>query len=51
MDHEDPINHLVKFYEIAESPEALDSKEENLYLRLFHLSLIGRANDWYLGQP
>lgn len=50
MDHEDTINHLVKFYEIAESLGALDIEEENLYLRLFHLSHIGHAKDWYLDQ-
>lgn len=50
MDYEDPINHLTKFYEIDERPGALDSAEENLYLRLFPQSLIERTKDWYLDQ-
>jgi len=33
VDHEDPIIHLVKLYEIVESPGASDNEEENLYFR------------------
>lgn len=47
MDHEDPINHLTKLCKNAESLGASNSKDENLYLRLFPHSLIGRAKDWY----
>jgi len=51
MDHEDPINHVVNFYQIVESPRTSDNKEEELYLRLSPHCLIGRAKYWYLNQP
>jgi len=51
MDHGVPINHLVKLYEIAESPGASDNEEENLYIRLFPHSLIGRGKGCYMDKP
>jgi len=48
MDHEDPISHLKKFYEIVKSSVASDIEEENLYLSLFRHVLIERVKDWYL---
>lgn len=49
LDHEDPYTHLTKFYEIVGtlgSPE-----EEQVFMRLFPHSLIGKAKEWYLDQP
>ncbi|MCH97862.1 hypothetical protein A2U01_0018859, partial [Trifolium medium] len=43
FDHEDPINHLTKFYEVAEAIGASFNEEENVFMRLFPHSLIGRA--------
>jgi len=50
MDHEDPINHLKKFYEIVKSLVASDIEEESLYLSLFRHVLIERVKVWYLDQ-
>ena len=51
MDRKDHINHLMKFYEIVESPGVSDNEEENIYLMIFPHSLIRCAKDWYLDQP
>ncbi|WJX91525.1 hypothetical protein P8452_73291 [Trifolium repens] len=49
--HEDPYNHLVKFYEIAGSLGATEAEEESVFQRGFPHSLIGKAKEWYLDQP
>ncbi|CAJ2631893.1 unnamed protein product [Trifolium pratense] len=51
LDHEDPYNHLVKFYEIADTLGATEAEEENVFMRMFPHSLTGKAKDWYLDQP
>ncbi|KAK2397155.1 hypothetical protein QL285_058761 [Trifolium repens] len=51
LDHEDPYNHLTKFYEIANTLGAPEAEEENVFKRMFPHSLIGKAKDWYLDQP
>ncbi|XP_058734316.1 uncharacterized protein LOC131606046 [Vicia villosa] len=51
LDHEDPYNHLTKFYEIAGTLGAPEAEEEVVFMRLFPHSLIGKAKDWYLNQP
>ncbi|MCI55455.1 hypothetical protein A2U01_0076706, partial [Trifolium medium] len=37
--HEDPYNHLVKFYEIAGSLGATEAEEEAVFMRMFPHSL------------
>ncbi|GAU24667.1 hypothetical protein TSUD_322750 [Trifolium subterraneum] len=49
--HEDPYNHLVKFYEIAGSLDPTEAEEESLFMRMFPHSLLGTTKDWYLDQP
>src|SRR6266487_5701190 len=51
LPHEDPYNHLVKFYEIARSLGTTAAEEEAVFMRMFPHSLIGQAKDWYLDQP
>jgi hypothetical protein len=51
LPHEDPYNHLVKFYEIAGSIGATEAEEESVFRRGFPHSLIGKAKEWYLDQP
>jgi hypothetical protein len=51
LPHEDPYNHLVKFYEIAGSLGTTVAEEEAVFKRMFPHSLIGQAKDWYLDQP
>ncbi|CAJ2663184.1 unnamed protein product [Trifolium pratense] len=51
LDHEDPYNHLVKFYEIADTLGVTEAEEENVFMRMFPHSLTGKAKDWYLDQP
>ncbi|XP_045810252.1 uncharacterized protein LOC123904661 [Trifolium pratense] len=51
LSHEDPYNHLVKFYEIAGSLGAPEAEEEAVFMRMFPHSLIGKAKDWYLDLP
>ncbi|CAJ2661681.1 uncharacterized protein LOC123886209 [Trifolium pratense] len=51
LPHEDPYNHLVKFYEIAGSLGTTAAEEEAAFLRGFPHSLIGKAKEWYLDQP
>ncbi|MCI85360.1 hypothetical protein A2U01_0106639, partial [Trifolium medium] len=51
LPHEDPYNHLVKFYEIASSLGATEAEKEAVFMRMFPHSLIGAAKDWYLDQP
>jgi hypothetical protein len=50
LPHEDPYNHLVKFYEIAGSLGATEAEEESVFQRGFPHSLIGKAKEWYLDQ-
>ncbi|MCI52447.1 hypothetical protein A2U01_0073691, partial [Trifolium medium] len=45
LPHEDPYNHLVKFYEIASSLGATETEEETVFMRMFPHSLIGAAKD------
>jgi hypothetical protein len=45
MDPQYPINHMRKVYEIVESLGASVNEEENLFLRLFPCSIIGRGID------
>jgi hypothetical protein len=51
LPHEDPYNHLVKFFEIAGSIGATAAEEESVFMRGFPHSLIGKAKEWYLDQP
>ncbi|KAK2357770.1 hypothetical protein QL285_095012 [Trifolium repens] len=51
FDHENPYTHLTKFYEIAGTLGATEAEEENVFMRMFPHSLIGKAKDWYLDQP
>ncbi|GAU46631.1 hypothetical protein TSUD_284790 [Trifolium subterraneum] len=51
LSHEDPYNHLVKFYEIAGSLGAPEAEEEAAFMRMFPHSLVGKAKDWYLDLP
>ncbi|MCI35019.1 hypothetical protein A2U01_0056240, partial [Trifolium medium] len=51
LPHEDPYNHLVKFYEIIGSLGATEAEEESVFMRMFQHSLIGTAKDWYLDLP
>ncbi|PNX65494.1 hypothetical protein L195_g054566 [Trifolium pratense] len=51
LSHEDPYNHLVKFYEIVGSLGAPEAEEEAVFMRMFPHSLIGKAKDWYLDMP
>ncbi|MCH88408.1 hypothetical protein A2U01_0009294 [Trifolium medium] len=51
LPHEDPYNHLVKFYEIAGSLGATEAEEESVFMRMFPYSLIDTAKDWYLDLP
>ena len=51
LDHEDPFQHLTRFYEIAGTLGATEAEEEAVFMRLFPHSLIGKAKDWYLDQP
>ncbi|GAU37821.1 hypothetical protein TSUD_276390 [Trifolium subterraneum] len=51
LPHEDPYNHLVKFYEIAGSLGATEAEEESVFQRRFPHSLIEKAKDWYLDKP
>jgi len=47
MDHEDPYDPSFKFYENFCSLSASDSEEEQIFMRLFPRSLIGKAEDYY----
>ncbi|GAU33300.1 hypothetical protein TSUD_279780 [Trifolium subterraneum] len=51
LPHQDPYNHLVKFYEISGSLGTTVAEEEAVFMRMFPHSLIGQAKDWYLDQP
>lgn len=48
LDHVDPYTHLIKFYEIVGTLGTLEAKEEQVFMRLFPYSLIGKAKKWYL---
>ena len=50
LDHEDPYQHLTKFYSLAGTLGAPEADEEVVFLRLFPHSLIGKAHEWYLDQ-
>lgn len=50
LHHEDPYTHLLKFYKISSMPGALETKEEEVFQRLFPHSLIGKAKEWYIDQ-
>lgn len=47
----DPWEHLARFYEITLMCRPTDITEEQVKLRFFGFSLIGRANDWLLFLP
>jgi len=51
MDHEDPCSHLSTFYELVETMSFQSDDLENVYMRLFSLSLAGKANDWLISLP
>jgi len=50
MDHEGPITHLVKFYEITRLLGVIDSEEESVFMKLIPHFLIEKARSWYLDQ-
>jgi len=49
LDHEDPFQHLTRFYELAGTLGKTEEEEEVVFMRLFPHSLIGKAKEWYLG--
>ncbi|CAL0331053.1 unnamed protein product [Lupinus luteus] len=51
LDHEDPYNHLTKFYELVGTAGISESEEDTIFLRLFPLTLIGKAKEWFLDLP
>src|ERR1044072_7677797 len=51
LDHENPYTHLTKFYELCGTAGLTQAEEEAVFLRLFPLTLIGHAKDWFLDQP
>ncbi|XP_057444964.1 uncharacterized protein LOC130737224 [Lotus japonicus] len=51
LDHENPYTHLTKFYELCGTAGLAQTEEEVVFLRLFPLTLIGKAKDWFLDQP
>ena len=51
MDHEDPCSHLSTFYELVGTMGLQSSDLENVYMRLFSLSLAGKAKDWLRSLP
>src|ERR1044072_3196034 len=48
LDHENPYTHLTKFYELCGTAGLTQAEEEAVFLRLFPLTLIGHAKDWFL---
>jgi len=46
MDHEDPCSHLSTFYELVRTMGFQSGDLENVYMRLFSLSLAEKAKDW-----
>src|ERR1044072_1254943 len=51
LDHENPYTHLTKFYELCGTAGLTQDEEDVVFLRLFPLTLIGQAKDWFLDQP
>src|ERR1044072_6503263 len=51
LDLENPYTHLTKFYELFGTAGLTQAEEEAVFLRLFPLTLIGQAKDWFLDQP
>ncbi|XP_019420653.1 PREDICTED: uncharacterized protein LOC109330831 [Lupinus angustifolius] len=51
LDHEDSYNHLTKFFELVGTAGISKSEEETIFLRLFPLTLIGKAKEWFLDLP
>lgn len=51
LDHEDPYTHLTKFCKLVGTLGAYEIEEEDVFMRFFLHSLIGKAKDWYLDQP
>ena len=50
-DHEDPHSHLEIFYALVATMGLPTTKVEDAYMRLFHLSIIGNAKEWYKSLP
>ncbi|KAF1879863.1 hypothetical protein Lal_00014163 [Lupinus albus] len=48
LEHEDPYKHLTKFYEMVGTVGIAENEEETIFLRLFPLTLIGKAKEWFL---
>ena len=51
MDHEDPYSHLSTFYELVGTMSFQSGNIENVYMRLFPFSLVGKANEWLKSLP
>ena len=51
MDHENPCSHLSTFYESVGTMGFQSGDLENVYMRLFSLSLAGKAKDWLRSLP
>ncbi|XP_019441775.1 PREDICTED: uncharacterized protein LOC109346566 [Lupinus angustifolius] len=51
LDYEDPYNHLTKFFELVRTAEISEAEEEVVFLRIFPLTLIGKAKEWFLNLP
>src|ERR1044072_6606287 len=51
LDHENPYTHLTKCYELCGTAGLTHAEEEAVFLRLFPLTLIGQATDWFLDLP
>lgn len=47
LDHEDPLTHLTKLYELFYTSKALEGEEEAVFLRLFPYSLTTKVKEWY----
>jgi len=45
MDYEDPYSHLDTFYELVGTMGFQSIHLENVYMRLFHFSLVGKAKE------
>jgi len=45
MDHEDPYTHLSTFYELVGTMGFQSGDIENVYMRLFPISLAGKTKE------
>jgi len=50
LDHEDPHTHMYAFYELCGSVGVAELEKKAIILRMFPLSLIGKATAWLQSQ-